>query len=57
MTQEGITKCLHGPTTEYGFIDEETADYLPTTKEARAKIHSPGMLYQFQGNGKAATSL
>jgi hypothetical protein len=29
---------------------------LPT-KTARAKIHSPGMLYRFQVNGKAATSL
>jgi hypothetical protein len=57
FTTQRKTKCSYaGPTTEYGYISEEAADCLPN-KKARAKIHSPGMLYRFQVNGKAATSL
>jgi hypothetical protein len=43
---------VYGPTTEYGFINEEAADGL-AIKKARVKLHhSPGMLYQLQVNGK-----
>jgi hypothetical protein len=42
----------------YGFINEKdaTEDCLHTKKDT-AKVPSPGMPYQSQANGKAATSL
>jgi hypothetical protein len=55
MTQQLTTKCLYdGPTTAYVSIDDEDT-ICSLIKKARVKAHSPGMLSQFQMNGKEAT--